>query len=276
MEDKKYNYIYKITCIVNDTFYIGMHSTDNLNDNYYGSGKRLKNSIKKYGIDNHIIDILEFLPNRTLLAKREKELVNEDLLADKKCMNLVLGGDGGYNIKAVESNKLRRGKTWEEIMHSQDTVDYMKKIALENYKNNIEKYNFKNLDKDELKTLSKKGNKARTESGYTHSDKTKAKIKESNKNKDWSERKSEAYRKMISDKTKEAMEKLDRVKIQQKAQEGRKKYWKEKHKVLDANIVEMIDNGLTPAEISNKLDISTRTYYNRLKIINSRLNKVDK
>jgi len=267
MEDKKYNYIYKIICIINDTFYIGMHSTNNINDNYYGSGKRLKNSIKKYGINNHIIEILEFLPNRSLLAEREKALVNEDLLANKRCMNIVLGGDGGYNIKAVESNKLRKGKTWEEIFHNQDTVNHMKKIALRNYKNNIEKHNFKNLDKDKLKSLSKKGNKTRTESGYIHSEETKLKIKESNKNKDWSFRKSKEYKKMISDKTKEAMSKIDNTKLQKKALEGRLLYWENKRKEQINKIISLQKLNYTNKEIRKELNMTYHVFNSRLQEI---------
>jgi len=40
-KQKKYHYIYKTTNILNYKFYIGMHSTDDLDDGYVGSGKRL-------------------------------------------------------------------------------------------------------------------------------------------------------------------------------------------------------------------------------------------
>lgn len=93
----KYHYIYKTTCLINEKFYIGMHSTDNLEDNYIGSGKRLWLSIRKYGKENFSIEILEYFPDRNSLKKREIEIVNEELLKNPLCMNLKLGGYGGIS-----------------------------------------------------------------------------------------------------------------------------------------------------------------------------------
>jgi hypothetical protein len=73
-----------------------MHSTDNLEDGYMGGGKRIKNSVKKHGKDAHRKEILEFFESRGLLRQREIELVNEELLNDPLCMNLQLGGGGGF------------------------------------------------------------------------------------------------------------------------------------------------------------------------------------
>jgi hypothetical protein len=93
-DQRSYHYIYKITR--NDgKYYIGMHSTDDLEDGYFGSGQRLSRSIKKHGKDIHSKEILEFLPCRETLKAREKELVNYECLADAFCMNLRVGGEGG-------------------------------------------------------------------------------------------------------------------------------------------------------------------------------------
>jgi len=93
-KQKEHHYIYKTTCSVSGRYYIGMHSTDNMNDGYLGSGKRLWNSIKYHGRENHKIEILEHYDNREVLRKREAELVTEDLMNDPMCMNLVVGGEG--------------------------------------------------------------------------------------------------------------------------------------------------------------------------------------
>lgn len=82
-----------------------MHSTDNLEDGYIGSGKRLWYSIKKYGKENFKCEILEFLPNRSSLKDREKSIVNENLLNDQLCMNLKVGGEGGGRLWNEEHKK---------------------------------------------------------------------------------------------------------------------------------------------------------------------------
>lgn len=99
-----YHFIYKTTCRINEKFYIGMHSTSNLEDGYIGSGKHLWNSIKKYGKENFNFEILEWYSDRKALKKREEELVNEELLQNPLCMNLAKGGEGGYrNYEAAAS-----------------------------------------------------------------------------------------------------------------------------------------------------------------------------
>lgn len=104
-KQKKYHYIYKTTNLIKNYFYIGMHSTDNLEDGYFGSGKRLRYSINKYGKENHKIEILEFLPSREELKIREREIVNEDLLKETLCMNLQIGGEGGNGTKFLSDDQ---------------------------------------------------------------------------------------------------------------------------------------------------------------------------
>ena len=117
--------------MITNRYYIGMHSTDNLNDGYMGSGKRLWRSFNKYGRDKHTVEILEFLPNRLELKAREKELVNEETLKDCLCMNLVIGGDGG-NIKisdCVKGGKNSRNTVW--VINGEKNRELLIKLTME-------------------------------------------------------------------------------------------------------------------------------------------------
>jgi hypothetical protein len=78
-----------------------MHSTDNLKDKYLGSGSELRKSIKKYGRDCHLSEIIEFLDDRKKLKIRESEILTEEILHDPMCMNLAKGGSGSGSDYAI-------------------------------------------------------------------------------------------------------------------------------------------------------------------------------
>lgn len=105
-KQKQYHFIYKTVNQVNGKYYIGMHSTNDLDDDYIGSGQRLWHAIKKYGKENFKRETLEFLPDRSSLKEREKEIVNEAMLKDEQCMNLTVGGNGGFSENACKRGGL--------------------------------------------------------------------------------------------------------------------------------------------------------------------------
>ena len=96
-KEKNYHFIYKTTNLLNGKYYIGMHSTNELEDGYLGSGKRLRYSINKYGEENHERIILEYCDSRSELKSREEEIVNLNEIAKVECMNLKVGGNGGFS-----------------------------------------------------------------------------------------------------------------------------------------------------------------------------------
>ena len=108
--EKKYHVIYKTTNTITGRYYIGMHSTNKLDDGYLGSGRRLKYSVKKYGRDNHTVEILEHCSDRTSLIEKEKEIVNHDLIKDDNCMNLHTGGMCGpiSNLGSKRSDETKK------------------------------------------------------------------------------------------------------------------------------------------------------------------------
>jgi hypothetical protein len=86
-----------------------MHSTDDLEDGYVGSGKHLWYSIRKHGKENHATEILEYLPSRKEVSLRENELVNVELLNDPLCMNLVVGGpSGGWKLTTEQRTEFSK------------------------------------------------------------------------------------------------------------------------------------------------------------------------
>lgn len=172
MPRKQYtiHYIYKIINIINNKYYIGMHSTFDLDDDYFGSGKYLWRSLKKYGKENFKKEILEFLPDRKSLIKREKELVNKELIKDPLCMNLMQGGKGGWSIKQQKINNLKSQKS--------------QKFLRENNKYWVEKKS-KN-SKRALELRRKRGeifNNPLAFFGRTHSEETKQKMRDAKKGK---------------------------------------------------------------------------------------------
>lgn len=102
--DNKFHYFYKILNTVNNKFYYGIHTTDNIFDGYSGSGSILKSVYNKYGKFNCIKYIERFFEDRKSLMNYEKYIVNESVINDDNCYNTILGGSGAYEIKPYKTN----------------------------------------------------------------------------------------------------------------------------------------------------------------------------
>jgi len=160
-KEKKYHFIYKTTNLLSDRYYIGMHSTDNLDDGYLGSGNRLILAVRKHGRENFKREILEFCDNRESLRIRESEIINLDEVSKKDCMNLAVGGKGGFTDSGgpkAFSNKFKEDKEFGEKIRA-TLIENIRKA----HKNGNVKYdNF---------------------AGKKHSEETKSKMSESSKGK---------------------------------------------------------------------------------------------
>ena len=176
-----YYTIYKITNIIDGKEYIGKHITNNLNDDYLGSGIYLNRAIKKYGKDKFKKEILYVFQNQDDMENMEKELVNEEIINNSNYYNIALGGQGGKIVlypehplyefvckKISESAILRSNETSTNVkqLHKQKKVgmygkkqsDKQKKIVSELMRG-VKKSDEhkKNQHESLMKTLNKPG-----------------------------------------------------------------------------------------------------------------------
>lgn len=121
---KKYHYFYRITNKLNDHFYFGVHNTDNIEDGYMGSGKRLHYAFKKYGIENFEKEILKFFSTEQEAFEFESEIVTESLVKADNCYNISVGGKyldctNKAVVKDKDSNYFLIDKTDERFINNQ-------------------------------------------------------------------------------------------------------------------------------------------------------------
>jgi hypothetical protein len=153
-----------------------MHSTDNLEDGYLGSGKILGYSRAKYGDENHVREIVEYCLDRTELRQREKEIVNEELLKDPLNINLKYGGEGGWdhikNSEAYKEQQIKAGRNGGFA-----NPNKMSEAARENFEAKAP-WNKEKMVKAIL-TRTRRINNGEIECGFakcTHSDKSKVQM----------------------------------------------------------------------------------------------------
>jgi group I intron endonuclease len=153
-------HIYKTTTLINGKIYIGQEKGNN--DNYLGSGKILKLSIKKYGVENFKKEILQFCFDQNELNEAEIYWINNSSCLHPLGYNICVGNFGGDNftnnpnkenirIKISQSSHGWIFNNWSGRTHSEYSKEKM--------------------------SNSKKG-KASRGVGWHHSTKTKQKISE--------------------------------------------------------------------------------------------------
>lgn len=163
--ERKHNTVYRITNQINWKFYFGIHSTDNLDDGYFGSGKLLNQAVEKYGKSNFYKCIIADYPTRKEASDHEIQIITEDLIKSDQCYNLQPGGDNcDYFCHTLESiEKIRDARLGKPM--SEECIEKRKKFWKENPQSLINKAN------KAVKTRRERGN-------YLHSDETKKLISE--------------------------------------------------------------------------------------------------
>ena len=139
IKDKKYKYIYIVICTNKKSskyghYYIGKHSTNNLDDGYIASGLKITRYLKKYPND-YYRKILEYCDTEEKLNELEYTYIH-GLLNTKKCLNLIEGGHGGKVSKKTSkkiSDKLKgRDAYWAKGPRPEYVKDKISKTKQEN------------------------------------------------------------------------------------------------------------------------------------------------
>ena len=129
-----YYTIYKTTNKTNGKFYIGKHETKNINDSYMGSGRVLKDAIKKYGKENFIKEILFVFETREEMNQKEKDLITEDFVNRNDTYNVGVGGEGGSHFKNKKHTDETKQRLSLKAREQRHTLETRNKIS-ENNKN---------------------------------------------------------------------------------------------------------------------------------------------
>lgn len=126
----RYGYIYKVTNKINHKVYIGKKVNSFFDESYWGTGIKLRNAIKEFGLDNFDKEVIEWCSTKDVLREREKYWI--------ETYNSY-NPDKGYNIKrGPESN----------FLTSQDGIIMSVQIPKEIY------FNLKELAKNECTSVS--------------------------------------------------------------------------------------------------------------------------
>jgi len=140
--DKKFHYLYKVTHKASGRIYIGIHSTDDLDDRYFACGtyraadpkiqdwsrsnhafenpNHIVNSLIKYGPDAFTREILKYRDSREEILALEAEIVDEDFVKKKSTFNQRSGGQGSFFSDATrelisKNNPMHRDEVRKKV-----------------------------------------------------------------------------------------------------------------------------------------------------------------
>lgn len=186
-------YIYKTTNLVNNTIYVGKHSSRYFSPSYLGRGRYIKDAILCYGKKNFSVELIEWCDSLQTLNEREKYWISYYHNAGCAMYNIAPGGDGGnITLWMTDSDKaiVRDNIRSANIKNHQLYKDSFKRGCIKAWETrrklgkdklsptHIQKLRNSNIGKKISKeTIAKRVN---SREGYRHSEDTKKKISISN------------------------------------------------------------------------------------------------
>ena len=131
-----YGYIYKSYCKVTNKYYIGSRKSDKFINTYFGSGKYIKEDIKKYGKENFTVEIIkecssvEDLKQSELYYIKYYNAVESNKFYNASYLTLRLDElDNLDKIKLKMSIKKKGKATWNKGKHDVYTKETLKKMS---------------------------------------------------------------------------------------------------------------------------------------------------
>ena len=118
----KYHFIYHIRILIGskkDYFYVGLHSTNNIDDDYCGSGTKVSRIIKglrkKGHKDSEIYKrtIITFATSRKEVVELESIYVTPNIRDNKYCLNNISGGKANFGLSdetRAKMSKVAKGR----------------------------------------------------------------------------------------------------------------------------------------------------------------------
>ncbi len=170
--------VYKITNLLNNKVYVGVHKTANPMDEYLGSGRAIKNAIIKYGRENFKKEILYSNLSMKEAYDIESKIVNEEFVNSPNTYNIKIGGYGGGIAHTEETRKKiseayrGKGNPFYGKRHTKDLIEKMRRQTGSKNPNYGNRFHHSDEAKDKI---------SKSMSGRKHSEETKRKISESNK-----------------------------------------------------------------------------------------------
>lgn len=177
-----YGYIYKITNLVNNKFYIGQHKSKKFDKTYFGSGNLIQQAIKKYGLENFKVEILYRCKSLKEMCDKEIYYIKKyDALNKKIAYNISKGGEFGDSftgqpLDKKEAMRKKMSESRKRFLASPKGIKYRKETS-EKYKGKPAWNKGKKMGKEfceKMKTTHPKGY-------FHHTEETKRKISKSSK-----------------------------------------------------------------------------------------------
>ena len=206
----KYNFVYKTTNNINGDYYYGVHSTNNLDDGYMGSGLRITRAIKYYGKENFTREIVQYFSNVKNAYILEAAIVTPELVKDPHCYNIAEGGHGGYVIAGFTDEqrndhykKIGKSLTGRPAWNKGLSKDTDQRVT--NYANSLSGHNLSQEARNKISKKAKQRYSDPTKNpmyGKTHTEEARKKMREKkigytpwNKGKKYSKERCEAISK---------------------------------------------------------------------------------